>query len=209
MYRPAHFREDDPDTLAAFIDAYPLATVVAAPPAGLIANHLPLLRIRTPAGETVLRGHIARANDLWKLVPAQSPILAIFTGVDRYVSPSWYPTKVTTGEVVPTWNYSVVHAHGTIRFIDDGQWLRSLVEALTDRNEAGRAAPWSVSDAPDNYIARMLRAIVGFEIPVERLEGKFKASQNRTEGERRGVASGREADGIPESTRDELVRPPK
>ncbi len=209
MYRPAHFRDDDPATLGAFIDVHSLATVVAAPSGGLLANHLPLIRVNAPEGRTVLRGHVARANEFWKIVPAQSPVLAIFHGLDRYVSPSWYPTKATTGEVVPTWNYSVVHAHGSIRFIEDAAWLHSLVEALTTKYEAGRPAPWSVADAPAEYIARMLRAIVGFEISVERLEGKFKASQNRSEAERRGASAGMAGDGVAETARNELVREPK
>ncbi len=209
MYRPPHFREDNPATLAAFVDAHALATLVAAPASGLVANHIPLLRFGMADGSTVLRGHVARGNELWKLLPAESPVLAVFGGSDRYISPSWYPTKATTGEVVPTWNYTVVHAHGRIRFYDDATWVHALVEALTVRHESGQRQPWAMADAPADYLTRMLRAIVGFEITVERLEGKFKASQNRTEGERAGVVAAFAADGVPETIRADLVRPPR
>jgi transcriptional regulator len=209
MYRPPHFREDDPTTLATFIDANPLAALIAASPAGLVANHIPLLRLQNRDGHTVFYGHVARANDFWRVTPADSAVLAIFGGPHRYISPSWYPTMAETGEVVPTWNYSVVHAHGRIRFNEDPAWLRTLVGALTDRHESGQAAPWRVADAPHAYIDRMLRAIVGFEIVVDRLEGKFKAGQNRTERERSGVNAALAADGVPEDVRAQLVRPPR
>jgi len=209
VYRPPHFREDNPATLAAFVDAHALATLVAAPASGLVANHIPLLRVALPDGGTLLRGHVARGNELWKLLAPESPVLAIFGGADRYISPSWYPTKATTGQVVPTWNYTVVHAHGRIRFIDDAIWVHSLVDALTTRHESGQSQPWAVADAPADYLTRMLRAIVGFEISVERLEGKFKASQNRTEGERAGVVAAFTAEGVPEAIRADLVRPPR
>ena len=207
MYRPAHFREDDPATIAAFIDAHALAVLVANSPTGLLANHIPLLRFEADGGGMLLRGHVARANEFWKVVPEGSEVLAVFAGADRYITPSWYPTKATSGEVVPTWNYTVVHAHGRIRFIEDAGWLRTLVGALTERLEASRSAPWAVTDAPAPYIARMLGAIVGFEITVERLEGKVKASQNRTEAEREGVRAGLVADGVPEDLRRDLIRP--
>lgn len=207
MYRPAHFQENDPATLAAFLDAHPLAVLVAAGPAGLVANHIPLLRLQDAGGRIILRGHVARGNDFWKITPDDSSILAIFGGPDRYISPTWYPTTVETGEVVPTWNYLVVHAHGRIRFTQDPEWLRTLVEALTNRHEGARAKPWKVSDAPSEYIDRMLRAIVGFEVAVDRLEGKFKASQNRTERERTGAMAGLAADGEPADLVAQLVRP--
>jgi transcriptional regulator len=206
VYRPAHFREDDPAVVGSFVDAHALAVLVAHPPAGLLANHIPLLRFPAADGGTVLRGHVARGNDFWKVVPSGSEVLAIFGGAERYITPSWYPTKQTTGEVVPTWNYLVVHAHGRVRFIDEIEWLRALVTALTERHEHARQAPWAVTDAPPKYIERMLGAIVGFEISVDRLEGKFKASQNRTEAERAGARAGLAADGVPEATRRDLVR---
>ena len=207
MYRPAHFQENDPTTLASFVDTHPFAVLVATDPSGLVANHVPLLRLQDPGGRTLLRGHVARANDFWKTTPAESSVLAIFSGPDRYISPAWYPTKAETGEVVPTWNYLVVHAHGRITFTQDAAWLRTLVEALTNRHEGGRPVSWKVSDAPIEYVDRMLRAIVGFEIVVERLEGKFKASQNRTERERAGAISGLAMDGDPEDLIAQIVRP--
>jgi transcriptional regulator len=208
MYRPAHFREDRPELLEAFVAAHPLGALVLATPGGLVANHIPMLLVRDAAGHAVLRGHVARANELWRVVAAGAPALVLFGGAQHYVTPSWYPSKRATGEVVPTWNYAVVHAHGPIRFIADRDWLLTLVGTLTDRNERQRIAPWRVADAPAAYLERMLGAIVGFEIAVERLEGKFKASQNRTAEDRAGVATGLAADGVGAPERDELVRHP-
>jgi transcriptional regulator len=208
MYRPAHFREDRPELLEAFVAAHPLGALVLATPGGLVANHIPMLLARDADGHPVLRGHVARANELWRVVAAGAPALVLFGGAQHYVTPSWYPSKRATGEVVPTWNYAVVHAHGPIRFIADRDWLLTLVGTLTDLNERGRAVPWRVADAPAPYLDRMLRAIVGFEIAVERLEGKFKASQNRTAEDRAGVAAGLAADGVGAAELGELVRPP-
>ena len=208
MYRPAHFREDRPELLEAFVAAHPLGTLVVASADGLVANHIPMLLERDADGHHVLRGHVARANELWRVVAPGTPVLVIFGGAQRYVTPSWYPSKRATGEVVPTWNYTVVHAHGPIRFIEERDWLLALVGTLTERNERERVAPWRVTDAPAAYLERMLRAIVGFEIAVGRLEGKFKASQNRTAEDRAGVAAGLAADGVGAAERDELVRPP-
>ena len=207
MYLPAHFREDRPERLEAFVAAHPLGALVVATPHGLEANHIPMLLGRDAAGRSVLRGHVARANELWRRAVEGTPALVIFGGAQRYITPSWYPSKRVTGEVVPTWNYAVVHAHGPIRFIHDHDWLLALVSTLTELNERPRAAPWRVTDAPAAYLECMLRAIVGFEIAVERLEGKFKASQNRTAEDRAGVAAGLAADGVDAAERDELVRP--
>jgi transcriptional regulator len=206
LYRPAHFQENDPATLAAFMDSHPLSVLVAAPPTGIVANHIPLLRLQDAGGRMLLRGHVARGNGFWRITPAESPVLAIFGGPDRYISPAWYPTKAETGEVVPTWNYLVVHAHGRITFTQDAAWLLTLVEALTNRHEASRPLPWKVSDAPIEYRDRMLQAIVGFEIVVEKLEGKFKASQNRTERERAGASAGLVAGGDPQELVAQIVR---
>ena len=206
MYRPPHFRDDDPPRLQDFIARHPLACVIAHVDGALTANHLPLQFVAGTAESGVLRGHIARANDLWRRLPDGSPALAVFTGADAYVTPSWYEAKAATGEVVPTWNYAVVHAHGAVRFEHDAARLRSLVEALTDEHEAPRSAPWRVSDAPGPYVDRMLSGIVGVEIVVTRLEGKFKASQNRSDEDRRRVASGLADSGVPPDLRAELVR---
>jgi transcriptional regulator len=142
-----------------------------------------------------LRGHVARANPVWQQALAAEPVLAIFTGPQHYVTPSWYPSKQRHGKVVPTWNYSAVHAEGRIRFVEDPQWLRPLVAALTAAHEQRREAPWALDDAPADYVDAMLRGIVGFEIEVSALTGKFKASQNREAGDREGVARGLAAEG--------------
>jgi transcriptional regulator len=206
MYRPKHFREDRPEVLEGFIAAHPFATLIASNSTGFLANHIPMIGRRDPAGGFVLRGHIARANDLWRLISGPAPVLAIFIGAHHYITPSWYPSKRATGEVVPTWNYSVVHAHGSIRFIEERDWLEELVRVLTDRNESTRAEPWGIGDAPKRYIENMLKAIVGFEITVDRLEGKFKASQNRDAADRVGVAHGLIGEDFPSADLEELIR---
>jgi transcriptional regulator len=190
MYQPAAFVQADPAALHALMRGFPLATLVHAGADGLTADHLPL-ELDADAG--VLRGHVARANPLWRRAAGQR-VLAVFHGPQGYVSPGWYPAKAEHGKVVPTWNYAVVHAHGTLRVIDDADWLRALVGRLTDRHEAAQARPWAVGDAPPDYLAAMLAAIVGIELPIERLEGKWKLSQNRAAADRRGVVAGLGAD---------------
>jgi transcriptional regulator len=192
MYRPQAFAQDERDTLAALMAAHPLATLVVHTAAGLTADPVPLHHDPQPSAEApfgTLRGHVARANPLWRDADG-TDVLAVFHGPQSYVSPSWYPSKAATHKVVPTWNYVVVQAHGRLRTVDDAGWLHALVQRLTDVHEARRAQPWAVSDAPPDYIGQMLRAIVGIEIPVTRLEGKWKLSQNRSEGDRLGVADG-------------------
>jgi transcriptional regulator len=186
MYRPAHFAEDDPGTLAALMRAHPLAVLVHGAGEALSAEHLPL---EYDAGTRTLRGHVARANPLWRSADGQ-PVLAVFRGVDAYVSPNWYPSKAQHHKVVPTWNYAVVHAHGRLRAVDDAPWLHDFVTRLTARHEAGQPAPWAVADAPPEFVAQLLRAIVGIEIAVERLVGKSKLSQNRDAADRAGVSTG-------------------
>jgi transcriptional regulator len=194
MYQPAHFVEQDPDQLAALMQAAPLATLVRSAAAGaeLAADPIPLMAERTAAGWR-LAGHVARANPLWREADGQ-PVLAIFHGAQAYVSPGWYASKAAHGKVVPTWNYSIVQAHGRLRAVDDPAWLRAFLERLVARREDGRAAPWHVADAPEDYIAATLRAIVGIEIEVTRLEGKLKLSQNRPADDQQGVLHGLEAD---------------
>ncbi len=192
MYRPSAFVQDDRETLAALIAAHPLATLVAHTASGLSADPIPLHFDPEPAPgapQGTLRGHVARANPLWRDA-AGTDVLAVFHGPQAYVTPSWYPSKAATHKVVPTWNYVVAQAHGPLRVVDDARWLHALVQRLTDTHEARRVQPWAVSDAPPEYIEQMLRAIVGIEIPVQRLEGKFKLSQNRSEADRLGVADG-------------------
>lgn len=185
MYVPDHFREDRTDVLHDAVRRIGFSTLVTP---GLQANHLPML-----LGEGVLRGHVARANPVWK--NGDSEALAIFLGPHAYVSPSWYPSKAETGKVVPTWNYLTVHARGTVRWIQDAEWLRAHVSALSDAHEASREEPWKVSDAPASYIDAMLRAIVGFELTITGLEGKWKMSQNRDVADRDGVREGFAGDG--------------
>ena len=191
MYQPAHFVENDPDTLLALMTAHPLATLIRGG-AGLAADVLPLEVERTDAGWRV-RGHVARANALWREADGQ-PVLLLFQGPQAYVSPNWYPSKSQHGKAVPTWNYAMVQVHGTLRAIQDPNWLRAFVTRLTERHEAGRAVPWHVSDAPPDYLDAMLKAIVGIEVEVTRVEGKFKLSQNRDAADRTGVVLGLEAD---------------
>jgi transcriptional regulator len=191
MYQPAHFDESDADTLLALMQAHPLATLVRGG-AELAADILPLEVERTGAGWRVA-GHVARANPLWREADGQ-PVLLLFQGPQAYVSPSWYPSKKQHGKAVPTWNYTMVQVHGTLRAMQDPQWLRTFVTRLTERHEAGRAVPWHVADAPPDYVDAMLKAIVGIEIEVTRVEGKFKLSQNRDAADRTGVVLGLESD---------------
>lgn len=185
MYQPRHFAAPDDASVDALLREHPLAALVSQTEDGLTADHLPLEW--DPAGRT-LRGHIARANPLARRGGAV--VMAIFRGPQAYVSPSWYPSKAEHHQVVPTWNYAVVHAHGRLALVDDADWLRALVGRLTDHHERPRAAPWSVDDAPADYIGKMLAAIVGIEIRVERLDAKWKLSQNRSAADRAGVAQG-------------------
>jgi transcriptional regulator len=185
MYVPDHFREDRPEVLHDAVRRIGFATLVTQ---GLDANHLPML-----LQDGVLRGHVARANPVWKAGAGEA--LAIFLGPHAYVSTSWYPSKAEIGKAVPTWNYITVHARGTISWMQDADWLRAHVTALSATHEAGRAAPWSVSDAPAGYIDTMLRAIVGFELTVTDIQGKWKLSQDRDAADRTGVRDGLLGDG--------------
>jgi transcriptional regulator len=198
MYLPKHFEETRVEVLHELIRAHPLGTLVTQTPDGLDANHIPFEIDSEPAPFGTLRGHVARANSLTGSV--EGPALAIFQGPDSYISPSWYPTKQETGKVVPTWNYVVVHAHGPVRMIDDRNWLRQFVERLTNRHETSRRTPWKVTDAPAQYIEAQLSAIVGLEMPVARLIGKWKLSQNRPANDQEAVAEGLLQDGRELST---------
>jgi len=190
LYTPPHFAEDRPQVLQDFIGRNPLATLVTLSSSGLIANHVPLLLDADPAPHGKLIGHLARANNQWRDFDERVEALAIFTGPQAYVSPSWYATKAETGKVVPTWNYAAVHAYGALRVIDDAGWLRNLVGRLTDRHEGTRSQPWKVEDAPAVYIQSQLKGIIGIELTVQRFEGKWKLSQNRPERDRQGTVRG-------------------
>lgn len=189
MYTPSYFRESRLEPMHGLIRAYPFATVVAHTAAGLQANHLPFALV----GE-VLHGHVARGNELAQLDGVE--VLLVFQGPDGYISPNWYPTKHETGREVPTWDYAVVHVHGRLRVIDDAAWMRRLLETLTDHHEADQSQPWKISDAPEDHIEKSLRAIIGLEVAIERIEGKFKLNQNHPARNQAGVIAGlRERDG--------------
>ena len=190
MYLPKHFEEARVEVLHDLIRAFPLGALVTLTANGLTANHIPFEIDPEPAPFGTLRGHVARANPIWREAAVDRDALVIFQGPDLYISPSWYETKAETGKVVPTWNYVVVHAHGPPRFIDDRAWLRAFVTRLTERHEAGRQTPWKVTDAPAEYIDAQLGAIIGLEIPIARLVGKWKVSQNRPPRDRAGVIDG-------------------
>lgn len=193
MYQPRHFQETDPARLADLMNKHPLATLVTlGPDDAPAADLLPLQwHPEEVAGPRLgwLRGHVARANPLWQQAAGQS-VLAVFQGPQAYVSPGWYSSKQEHGKAVPTWNYAVVQARGCLRTIDDPMQLQTLLTALTAQHEAVQAHPWQLSDAPADYLASMLRAIVGIEIEVTHLVGKYKLSQNRAEPDRQGVIRG-------------------
>jgi transcriptional regulator len=190
MYVPEHFDEQRVEILHQLIRQRPLGTLVTLDADGLNANHIPFEVDALPAPWGALRGHVARANPVWRNFSKAVEALVIFHGPQSYVSPSWYPTKNTTGEVVPTYNYVIVHGYGELKVIHDREWLRSLVTRLTDRFEAGRDGRWQVTDAPAPFIDKQLNAIVGVEITLTRLIGKWKVSQNRPDMDRRGVVEG-------------------
>ncbi len=190
MYCPAAFRQDDLPSLHAQIQSSGLAIVTSTGAQGLQASHLPLL-LEPGEGEFgTLYGHFARANGHWRDLAAGAEALVVFSGADAYVHPGWYPAKAEHGKVVPTWNYIAVHAWGQAEVFDEPERLLELVSRLSDRHEQGRAQPWAVSDAPREYIDAMLRAIVGFALPIRRLEGKWKLSQNRSSNDQAGVRTG-------------------
>ena len=190
MYLPAHFAETRIDVLHRLINEQPLAALVTFEGGALNANHIPFELDAAPAPLGTLRGHVARANPVWKSHTPEVEALAIFQGAQHYITPAWYPSKRETGKVVPTFNYIVVHAYGTLRVIEDCEWLRGLVNRLTNRHEAGRVDPWKVTDAPDDYVDKMLGAIVGIEMKLTKLTGKWKTSQNQPAANRDGVIDG-------------------
>ena len=179
MYLPKHFAETDVGVIHDLMRDFPLATLVSHGPDGLSANHIPLQLDATAGPNGTLRGHIARANPLGRSAPVDAEILVIFQGPESYISPTNYATKAEHGKVVPTWNYTAVHAYGRLRLIDDPAWIFAQISALTATHESRLPQPWAVSDAPADYIEKMLGAIVGIEITIDRLVGKWKVSQNQ------------------------------
>ena len=195
MYNPKHFEETRVAVMHDLVRAHPLAALVTQTAQGLVCDHIPLLLRPDGSPFGTLVGHVARANPVWRDFDPARGVLAIFQGPATYITPAWYPTKTETGKVVPTWNYAVVHAQGTMRAIEDRVWLRGLVEALTARMESPRPQPWGLGDAPADYIETMLGAIVGIEIAVTNLQGKWKASQNQPARNQAGVIAGLEESG--------------
>ncbi|MGP0170301.1 FMN-binding negative transcriptional regulator [Pseudomonas sp. NCHU5208] len=197
MYCPAAFRQEDLTALHAQIRASGLALLSSAGQQGLQASHLPLL-LEAGEGEFgTLYGHFARANPHWRDLADGAETLVVFSGPEAYVHPGWYPAKAEHGKVVPTWNYIAVHAWGQAEVFDEPERLLQLVSRLSERHEQGRPQPWAVSDAPRDYLDAMLRAIVGFALPIRRLEGKWKLSQNRSTADQAGVRNGLAASANP------------
>ena len=189
MYIPTVFREDRLEVLQAFITAYPLATLVTCGSGGLEANLIPFV-LTANDGLGVLRAHLSIANSQLVALREAGEVLVIFYGPEAYITPSWYVSRLEHGRVVPTWNYAVVQAKGKARVVEDADWLFTQLAQLTNRQEHERSHPWKISDAPRPLVEAQLKAIVGIEIPIDRLEGKWKVSQNGSEGDRRGVATG-------------------
>ena len=195
MYETTHFREDDLAAQHGLIEAYPLGLLISAGPDGILANPIPFVLHRGDGARGTLRCHLARANAQWQALESAPSALVVFQGSQGYVSPSWYATKAETEKVVPTWNYAIVQARGPARVIHDAAWLHANVSAITDQHEGKRPKPWAVTDAPEPFIAAQLKGIVGIEIAIESISGKFKASQNRPVADRVGVAEGLAAEG--------------
>jgi transcriptional regulator len=192
MYTPKHHAEPDIDVLHGLIDAHPFATFVVFDGARLVVNHLPFLLDRRAAALGTLRGHVARANPVWRAFPAAVEAVVAFQGPQSYVSPNWVASKADDGKVVPTWNYAVVHASGLAVAVEDRSWLIDHVTRLSDRHESGRSDSWQVSDAPADYIDKLVGAIVGIELEIRSLDGKWKMSQNRSTRDRESIVEGLE-----------------
>lgn len=197
MYVPAHFAEQRPEVLQQLMHEHPLGTLVTLQPDGLNACHIPfeIAPASAEAPHGTLRAHIARNNPLWRNASAAIDALVIFQGPHAYITPSWYAEKQASGKVVPTYNYATVHAYGPLRIVDDAAWLHALLERLTNRHEAARAQPWQLGDAPPDYIKKMLGAVIGIEIPLRRVTGSWKTSQNRSAADRATIAAGLRATG--------------
>ncbi|TDK68190.1 FMN-binding negative transcriptional regulator [Sapientia aquatica] len=194
MYLPRHFAEPRLDIMHALMRDHPLCTLITTNADGIAgmpnANAIPMYLIEDQGEFGVLRGHVARANPVWQEHPKELDVLAVFQGPDSYVSPSFYPSKQEHGKVVPTWNYATVHAWGKLHAIEDPIWLRALLDQLTERHESEVGSQWKITDAPNDYIAQMLNNIVGIEIVITKISGKWKVSQNRSAADQAGVLEG-------------------
>ncbi|WP_134497254.1 FMN-binding negative transcriptional regulator [Microvirga pakistanensis] len=190
MYQPPHFREDRLDIQHALIRAHPLGLLVTVGTTGLVANPIPFTLDESASPQGTLRAHLSRANPQWRDVDPAQEALVVFQGTETYITPSWYESKRQHGKVVPTWNYAIVQARGPMRIIEDPAWLLTQVTRLTATHEAARPEPWTVGDAPPDFLTAQMKGIVGVEIEIARIEGKWKVSQNRPEADRRGVAAG-------------------
>lgn len=196
MYQPPHFVETRPEVLRGLIRAHPLGLLISNGAEGPVANAIPFLLDADVPPNGRLRAHLAKANPQWRLLaenPA-SPVLVVFQGSDAYVTPSWYETKRETGKVVPTWNYAIVQVRGTVKVIDDQVWLAQQIAELTASQEGAREAPWAVTDAPAPFIQSQIKGIIGLEIEISEIHGKWKVSQNRPVADRVGVAEGLESE---------------
>jgi transcriptional regulator len=205
MYQPTHFREDRLDVQHGLIRTHPLGLLITAGPGGLMANLIPFLIDAGASPHGTLLCHMARANLQWRELGSVEECLVVFQGPQDYVTPSWYQTKRETGKVVPTWNYATVHAWGKPVVIDDPDWLRRQIDSLTRTREDPRPEPWKVDDAPADYVTAQIKGIIGVEIPIGRIEGKWKVSQNRPEPDRAGVAAGYRGQGPTGASMADLV----
>ncbi len=197
VYLPQHFAETDIETMHRLINEFPLATLVTFGSDGLTANHIPFILDSRTGPDGRLLAHVARKNPVWHDHDPESGALVIFQSSDAYISPNWYATKPETGEVVPTWNYLVVHVYGSITVHDDPKWVRGQAGMLTKRQESSQPTPWKMADAPPAFTSSQLEQIVGLEIPIDRIIGKSKASQNRTDADREGAMAGLRQTGDP------------
>lgn len=197
VYVPEHFAELRPEAMHRLIAAFPLATLVTVGADGIAANHIPLQLDPTRGEFGTLIGHVARSNEVWREGEHRGESLAVFKSSDAYISPNWYASKRETHEVVPTWNYAVVHAYGALIVHEDDKWVRGVVGRLTKTMEASRPVPWKMADAPADYLKGMLGNIVGIEMPVSRMTGKWKVSQNRSVADRASASAGLRSTGDP------------
>ena len=194
MYEPTHFVEDNLETIHALIRARPLGLLISSDADGVQANAVPFILNADAGPNGALKAHVARANPQWQHLKDGARALVVFQGPDAYVTPSWYAAKKEHGKVVPTWNYAMVQVRGTVTIHEHPQWLMPQVTALTEAHEGARAEPWAVSDAPERFVDMQMRAIVGIEIAIEDIRGKWKVSQNRSEADQVGVAAGMAAE---------------